>query len=328
MPLPDTYGVLKGRAVERKEELSHDPHYQVHIDSAEGPYRLAINVLSQDSPSELEYFIDDNFQHPITAGLLELSEGFTPLSAGPNTLALDFIRGNLFPQDEMRPLPFQTATSVNDLNSRLDLYIQRAINEQGANVYAFGDKWPTDNRDKIFHFHPGNGIHDIHMNQGNSPDFAKDDGVWQDGGLLLFFPSEQRWVGIFLKFQSQSWHTNDETGHTEAATVVETALDFVVRIVAALVNPTASAAETVTLLNASPQTIDLTNWALADNLKNKQALAGSIDPGSTLQVTVQSPLQLDSSGGLITLLNAQGLKVDGVSYTQGQTQREGWTIVF
>ncbi len=32
--------------------------------------------------------------------------------------------------------------------------------------------------------------------------------------------------------------------------------------------------------------------------------------------------------GLITLLNAQGLKVDGVSYTQAQAQREGWTVVF
>ena len=40
-------------------------------------------------------------------------------------------------------------------------------------------------RDKIFGFLPGNGIHDIHMNQGNSSRFVRDDGVWQDGGLLM-----------------------------------------------------------------------------------------------------------------------------------------------
>ena len=85
-------------------------------------------------------------------------------------------------------------------------------------VYAFGQRWgPEDGtRDKIFGFLPGNGIHDIHMNQGNSGRFVGDDGVWQDGGLLVHFPSVDRWTAIFLKFQSQSWHTDDVTGHTIA----------------------------------------------------------------------------------------------------------------
>ena len=82
-------------------------------------------------------------------------------------------------------------------------------------VYLFGERWgPETVRDKIFGFKPGNGVHDIHMNQGNSARFAGDDGVWQDGGMLIHFPSENRWVGIFLAFQSQAWHTDDTTGHT------------------------------------------------------------------------------------------------------------------
>ena len=51
------------------------------------------------------------------------------------------------------------------------------------------------------------------MNQGNVGQFVKDDGVWQDGGLILHFPSTDQWVGIFLAFQSQAWHTDDRTGH-------------------------------------------------------------------------------------------------------------------
>ena len=49
--------------------------------------------------------------------------------------------------------------------------------------------------DKIFGFSPGNGVHDIHMNQGNTGRFREDDGVWQDGGLVLHYPATDQWVG-------------------------------------------------------------------------------------------------------------------------------------
>ena len=39
-------------------------------------------------------------------------------------------------------------------------------------------------------------------------------------------------------------------------------------------------------------------------------------------------MQLGNHGGLITLLNPDGLKVDGVSYTRAQADAEGWSIVF
>ena len=127
------------------------------------------------------------------------------------------------------------------------------------------------------------------MNQGNSAAFAGDDGVRQDGGLLLHFPGRDQWVGIFLAFQSQAWHTEDTTGHTIAGpTGPEGPIDEAfprVRIVGALVNPTGPApeAETVTVLNASADTVDL---------------------------------------------DGAGLKVDGVFYSKVQAGREGWTVVY
>ena len=66
--------------------------------------------------------------------------------------------------------------------------------------------------DSYFRFKPGNGIHDIHMNQGNVEKWQGDDGIWQDGGILIHFEKEEEWIGIFLAFQSQSWCT-DEEGH-------------------------------------------------------------------------------------------------------------------
>ncbi len=66
----------------------------------------------------------------------------------------------------------------------------------------------------------------------------------------------------------------------------------------------------------------------ADRLKNKQSLTGTLAAGATVTVPVQPPVQLGNKGGIITLLDDRELKVDGVSYTEQQAQREGWTLVF
>ena len=102
------------------------------------------------------------------------------------------------------------------------------------------------------------------------------------------------------------------------------------QIVGALVNPIGPAPEpeTVTLLNASPGPVQLTGWKIADRFKNKQSLTGTLAAGVTLTVPVQPPVHLGNRGGIITLLDDQELKVDGVSYTEQEAQREGWTLFF
>ena len=79
MPLAN-YGVLKGKAIgAKREDDESSPHYQVHILAGTGHNRIAVNSKSQSSPSELLFLVDDNFQHPLTARLPALAEGFTPL---------------------------------------------------------------------------------------------------------------------------------------------------------------------------------------------------------------------------------------------------------
>ncbi|GAA3119232.1 DUF2278 family protein [Streptosporangium carneum] len=335
MPLK-SYGVLVGRAVDRRREGRTDsPHYQIHlVDTAGVSYRVAVNVESQQAPSELLQFADEDFRHPLTQALPQTAAGWTGLPSRPGGAALDYIRGNLFDPAAVRPLPPDLPGVDNDLADKLDHYVQRAVADPAALVYAFGERWGPEPGvpDKIFGFRPGNGVHDIHMNQGNSGRFRGDDGVWQDGGLLIHFPSESRWIAVFLAFQSQAWHTDDITGHTldGAPTRPETGQERV-RVVAALVNPVGPAPEreVVTLLNASAEPVDLTGWRLADRGKNAFPLpAGPLAPGAVLQVAVGAPLALANGGGAITLLDAAGLKVHGVSYTSEQAAREGWTVVF
>jgi hypothetical protein len=57
-------------------------------------------------------------------------------------------------------------------------------------------------------------------------------------------------------------------------------------------------------------------------------LAGSIEPGGTLALSLPRGVRFDERGGLITLLNDKELKVDGVSYTAAQVERKGWSIIF
>jgi len=335
MPLK-TYGVLIARAVDTRREGSVDtPHYQIHLTDDQGThYRVAVNVKSQEQPSELLYLVDEDFRHPVTARLEGLTNGWNTLPSGPGGPNLDFVRGNLFDPAKMRTLPPDAAGPDDDLADLLDHYVRRALEDPDARLYVFGERWGPEAkvRDKIFGFLPGNGVHDIHMNQGNSPKFQGDDGVWQDGGLLIHFPGQSRWVGVFLAFQSQKWHTDDVTGH---------ALDGdgtrpepggrPVRIVAALVNPRGPApeSENVTLINASPDPVDLTGWRLLDRLGHACAVPpGQLAPGAVLLAPLTDGAQLGNHGGEITLLGADGLKVHGVSYTAEQAEREGWLVVF
>jgi hypothetical protein len=248
----------------------------------------------------------------------------------------------------MKPLPFNKPGADNDLNDLIDLYIQRAIASPDADIYAFGETWgPEDKRDKIFGFLPGNGIHDIHMNQVSSGKFQQDNGIYQDGGLMIHFPSRNQWVAAFFAFQSQSFHTDDIHGNPLSdvpgqplplpdvpGQPPETVPlpDGKVRIVAALVNPSGDdlGKESVTLINTSPDRVDLNGWALVDSLKRKSPLKDiSLAPGALVTVPLTgTDIQLGNNGGIITLLDRQGTKIDGVSYTKDAVKKQGWTIVF
>jgi uncharacterized protein YukJ len=353
MGLDKGYGVLKGRAIAGKKELGKDtPHYQVQVNDGKSSYRLAINVRSSQQPFDLLYLIVDDFEHFITEQLDKLDFGFTTLEESdkkPGGIALDYIRANLFKVQDLKPLPFNLPGENNDLNELIDSYIQRAI-ETEAVVYAFGEPWgPESKPDKIFNFEPGRGVHNIHMNQGNSGNFGRENGVYQDGALLINFSSaiasQKNWIAAFFAFQSQSFHTDDRTGNPIDKRVGNEPIDPTipvssttpvvkaqVKILAALVNPSGEdpGKESVTLINTSPESLDLSGWSLSDKLKQKQSLNGiTIEPGAVVTVPLsKDKIQLSNEGGIITLLNQEGIKVDGVSYTKEDAKTQGWTIVF
>ena len=156
------YGVLTATAADRRREGSGDtPHYQVQLRGADGTdYRAAINVKSQQAPSDLLYLLDDDFRHPLTNAVEGLGEGWHPLQSqagGPN---LDYVRANLFDPAKMRPLPPDAEGPDNDLPDLLEHFVQRAIADPAARIHVFGQRWGPEEgkKDQIFGFLPGTGI--------------------------------------------------------------------------------------------------------------------------------------------------------------------------
>jgi uncharacterized protein YukJ len=351
MPL-HRYGILKGKVVDSLPGTTRSNHFQIHVLAKGEHNRIAINVLSNDTKNRnLQFLVIDSFRHPVCDRIKGLPEGFTSVASEPNGMALDFIRGNLFDINQMQILPPSQEGPDNDLNDKIGFYVDQAKVRQ-ADVYAFGEKWGPEasKPDQYFGFRPGNGIHDIHMNQGNPPGpHAGDNGVWQDGALLIHFPEEDRWVAYFLKFQSQTVHTEEPGGETpgDDTPTPETPspgenpggtpisgtpeLTNDLRILAALVNPAGEdpGNERVLLFNPLVKSVSLDGWALLDSQKRKEVLNGQLAPGEARTIQFRgAQAQLTNKGGLITLVDQAGLKIHGVSYTQAQVRIPGEWVVF
>ncbi len=217
------YGLLKAHPHQSQDGTPANPHYQILVtDDNATQYRIAVNVKSADQ-SSLFYHIDSDFHYQATGTanslapdfldrLAKLSFGPQELTKAPGGLALDFLHSDLFPQDQIQTL-FQVAPE-DQLNSIFDALIVQAIDEadNGAFICAFGSEWYNPGQaDQVFPFTPSRGIHNIHMNQGNlDTQFKTENGTWQDGALLVYLPLTQKWSAMFLKFQTQSWQTDNQ----------------------------------------------------------------------------------------------------------------------
>lgn len=349
MPI-ENYGVFIGRPIRRVLDRDRRaPHYHLLLEADGRSFHVAVNVRSAIDRAELLYLIDHDLQHPLTDQCLNLSTGFTRLAQTPTSGAIDFIRGQIVDRRRFRVAP-RSAGKRRGLTDLLDVYINRAIEDPDALVYAFGSRWgpKAHEIDRTFRGHPiqpSDGVHNIHMNQGNiDPPGDRDDryfaenGPWQDGALLIYCAGRNEWVGIFLAFQSQLWHSDDDTGqpslpphrcgpwHHPAGDEP----DYRIRMIAAMINPIGPAPEreSVTLLNPLADSVDLSGWKIVNTERQATRLSGVIAGGATRAIELSPDAPLGNRGGTITLLDPRGLKVDGVSYTRRLAEREGVMVTF
>lgn len=206
------YHVLKCRPVitQSSPQVMHD-HLQVLLEIDGGTrYWMTINIRS--GADVVFYNIDPDYRNPITDRILaaNLPQGFTALDTKPGGLALDYIRENLVQVGEMEEIERSTDPNFDGIADALTTQLVNVMRADDARLFIFGSMFTDGARFSSFDLAVG--IHDIHMNQGSGGAHAGSNGIFQDGALLSWFPSERRWAAVFLKFKSQAAIT-DENGN-------------------------------------------------------------------------------------------------------------------
>ena len=218
MPIAN-YSVLAGRPTAGKVVGGSSAHYQITMQATGGPFTVAVNIQSVDG-SEVLYAILEGFTPPDLPGLTALKMGMTVLKSQPGGLALDFVRSTvngapMITKAQMTLLP--KANEKAQGASAEAVAIQRAkeralenavvtllnmtIADKDGVIYAFGSAYSDSGK--------VDGIHDIHMNQGNPRNnHGGDNGVWQDGALMIHLPAKKTWTAVFIAFQTESWATD------------------------------------------------------------------------------------------------------------------------
>jgi uncharacterized protein YukJ len=352
------FGVLKGKVdVFKREDDLNTPHLQVRVvDDNNQPWRVPVNVLSGDKSFLIFHRADPLQGHSILGGLSQVNSGFTPLpeSARSTATSLDYFRAPLFDWPTGIAIPPTGPGENDDLQDSITAYLKN-LKEQNGEIYAFGALFPepgqpSDPRPIDHEFGTTKGVHNIHMNQGNPKPgpYAKDNGVFQDGGLILEFPN--RFVGLFFRFKTEWLPTDNKTGHRLPGAqeippggsiptvglglplVPSTVSNPIVYIERVLVNPIGCGPckEVVVIGNTTSLPADLTGWRIVDK-NNKAEVISSLllPPGESRLIMLSgNAAQLGNKGGTIRLEDGSGTQIHAVTYSEQDVKEPGRYVRF
>lgn len=346
------YGVLRGKVdLFKREDDLNTPHLQIRVtDENNEKWRIAVNVLSSDNSFLIFHRAEPLQGHPLLAELLKVKSGFTVLPEPDRSASTspDYLRAPLFDWPTGIAIPSSGPGGNDDLQDALTAYLKNLEDADGE-IYAFGAKFPAPGepfKEYLIdrQFGTKQGIHNIHMNQGNpSGNYAKDNGVFHDGGLILKFPD--RFVGIFLRFKTE-WLPTDNNGNRlpgisqeippggspvtgPVPPVVSNPIVYIERV---LVNPAGddTGKEVVVIGNTTTSPVDLTGWKIVDKNNNAETIPSlQLPPGESRLVKLSGKgAQLGNKGGTIRLENPSGVQIHAVSYSMEDARVEDRYIRF
>ena len=218
MPVQD-YGVVIGTY----DHFDRDPtnhfgnFFHGHIflrapdlTGASALYNCAVDVKFPNG--KVEYAMLTGLDRGRFSTVRVLANGSYTLGQNPSSGALDYARGALLSVltagDLTPPVWRQNAggSVLKDMESFLTTWgtIQR--------VYIFGARFRNSAQT------PPQGVHDVHLNQGDPPGpstslgtgpFQALDGIWQDGGIIVE-RIDRTLDGFFVKFVTQSLNTDEQ----------------------------------------------------------------------------------------------------------------------
>lgn len=316
-----------------------------------------VNIESTSSDTRLVYWLNSAFDatHPTIQSLTSLSLGFAKQS-GSSSLALDFLRSGLVDVNKGILLSHDAQTAgdagSSDIIDYLNPIMNSAITDK-ATVYLYGSQYNDSDG--------ASGIHDIHMNQGNAGSFKKDNGTYQDGGIIISFP-DGHWEAVFLAFAVQATTTDDTGNPASGSETFATLLGGAnapaapksdddtgvpagkstasgagaVAIEAAIVNPvgpdrkpTSGLGETVYIMNRSSAAVSLKGWTISNGKGSQVETLGDVSLAANSKKGFSVPeAPLSNKGGKIVLKNPAGKVVHEVEYSEKQAKKEGKLLYF
>ncbi|SIT46183.1 conserved hypothetical protein [Paraburkholderia ribeironis] len=342
------YSTLKGKIDRFKPAPSGNPHLWMLVDAGPDSFFATVNVQSsKDAPGSpvaetyLYFYIDEDYSHPIVSRIRGLEPGLNNQTSSYEDGALDYIKGNLFDPRKMRVLPSQSRGG-DDLVHRLSGLLALA-REQNDDIVIFGSQFRTSphQTDSVFGETPRFGVDNTHMAQGDPPDIDErlhENGTWHDGAIFLLSTNTDRVTAIFLAFQTQSWQTDSQGQKIDETTGFEAPrYDFTG---GGLGNPVpapspkaeltslhrlADGTGTLVIANMSASPLNVSGWSVTTSIASFPLPDTTFDPGQPLAVGLTRD-HVNDSGGILSLLDDRGLKIDGVAYLGGPAT--GWSTSF
>ncbi len=196
------------------------PHYHILVETENQQFDIAVNIASEDPKSSdvrVLYAIKRNIVPPQVDALLSLTNKMFELPADGIT-GIDFVSDHLVTKDEMKPLPlFNRSQPIETQGSEeIKQLVDEVVADPKTVVYAFGHRYQqrsSDSQNGTWGFEPDDGIHNIHMNQGNyTGNHDDENGRGEDGALFIHFPDTNIWYAVYIAFQTQSFD-NDSNGY-------------------------------------------------------------------------------------------------------------------
>jgi uncharacterized protein YukJ len=214
-----TYGFLKAKVSgkitlvpsRRPSETQYHLHVPFTFEGAATAWDVAINVGTNDSDDLLQYKIATDFAHPILATLRAAAVGFKNLTGTAALPALDFLRSDILTgTGPWRESGVMDGSDLVEPTQTLQRLLERA-QTSAADVYVFGREYAE-----------GNGVHDVHMNQGSQGAHFRNNGndqndhndIWQDGAAIIDFGQGD--VSAYFTAFSQQLVPTDQAGNPTA----------------------------------------------------------------------------------------------------------------
>jgi uncharacterized protein YukJ len=203
----------KVQSSRHKNEIQYHLHVTVAVSGAGGSieqWDTAINVGTNDSDDLLQYKLIFDFHHSLVRKLKASAPGFIDLTRTNHLPALDFLRSDLLSETgPWRASDIMDGSDAVQPVASLQRLLRRA---QAGNfdTYIFGRTY-TD----------GDGIHDVHMNQGSQSSFLNNgvddrndhNDIWQDGAVIVDV-GQPEMAAYFTVFTQQLVPT-DELGNPQ-----------------------------------------------------------------------------------------------------------------